>query len=426
MEDFDKQEESFLNKENHLMKKCRGLSHALIISGALNIGFFATFFILTFLKEDPKSLAKETAHVEVEKKASYYVSASAVELLCDYFDYSYENLLYELANKQLVEDGFAKRDFALACLISFHHFDIQRALTGTYLQTRELEFIHKEGGERMKLEVVAGLEDQHYDALREFAASETWPLTPQGIYFQIQRSKDKKEVPSSLKEAFYLTPQFHCIWMLFNRTEQSLSYDELLQIAFDADWELLNGYYLHLASNQDFSETSRRRLLMDLLKKKSKFAAKYLIDHDREFALEKLDDASVIYLLSLMDRNTPKADAFFRELLVSARSDAVHKSAGCKLYELAGESVSFPYDHNKTLVRFLPSFTKKVDIHAKSHGQEHQKIVVSQKDTYHTVRKGETLWQIAQDYNVSLQDLKKANGFDTTALIKPGMRVKIP
>lgn len=413
--------------ENQWLKKYRWLTHGLIISGALNIGLLTTFFVITFKNSSPKALLVPQKNYAVkENKQAYYVSISGVELLCEYFDYGYEDLLMELGSKELVEDGYAKRDFALSCLVAFHHFDIQRALTGTYLQTRELEFIHKEGGERVKLEIFAGLDDEHFNALREFANQESWPLTAQGLYFQIQRIGDINNVPNSLKEAFYLTPQFHCIWMLFNRMEKSLEYDELLQIAFDADWDLLNNYYVYLAKTQDFSEVNKRRLLMDLLQKKSRFAAKYLIDHDRVFALEKLDDASIVYLLSLMDKETPRAEIFSRELIVSARSDAVLRSAGFKLYEIAGEKAPHPYDHNKALVRFLPSFSTKVDIHAKAHGKEHEAVVPVQEVEYHTVRKGETLWKIAQMHNVSIKDLKKANGFKSSGLIKPGMKIKIP
>ena len=421
-----KHDENFLEKENEWLKKYRWLTHGLIISGALNLGLIATFATITYKNSNPKVLLPQKNYTIKEKKNAYYVSISGVELLCDYFNYSYESLLTELSSKELVEDGYSKRDFALACLAGFHHFDIQRALTGTYLQTRELEFIHKEGGERIKLELFAGLGDEHFEAIREFANQESWPLTAEGLYFQIQRIGDIHNVPSSLKEAFYLTPQFHGVWMLFNRIEKTLSYEELLQIAFDADWDLLSSYYQYLSRTQDFSESNRRRLLMDLLQKKSKFAARYLIDHDREFALQKLDDASVVYLLSLMDRQTPRAEAFSRELLVSARSDAVLRSAGYKLYELAGESVPQPYDHNKSLVKFLPSFSTKVDIHAKSHGKQHETVMPVNETAYHTVKKGETLWQIARDHGVTLKELKKANGFKSSGLIKPGMKIIIP
>ena len=46
--------------------------------------------------------------------------------------------------------------------------------------------------------------------------------------------------------------------------------------------------------------------------------------------------------------------------------------------------------------------------------------------TYHTVRKGETLWAISQKYdNVSLDDILQMNGLTTKSKITPGMKIKI-
>ncbi len=48
------------------------------------------------------------------------------------------------------------------------------------------------------------------------------------------------------------------------------------------------------------------------------------------------------------------------------------------------------------------------------------------KDKLHTVRAGETLWRIAQNYGVSIDALLGANGLKKSSVIKPGMRLKIP
>jgi membrane-bound lytic murein transglycosylase D len=46
--------------------------------------------------------------------------------------------------------------------------------------------------------------------------------------------------------------------------------------------------------------------------------------------------------------------------------------------------------------------------------------------TYHTVKKGETLWAISQKYdNVSLDDILQMNGLTTKSKITPGMKLKI-
>jgi hypothetical protein len=414
-------------KNNSLIEKTRWLSHALIISGALNIGFLGTFVLMTVHNAHRKVTTTQAATTLSISPMVSYVSSDGLELLSEYFEYSYEALLRELESKELVEDGYTKRDYALACLVSFHYFDLHKALAGIVLQTRTLEIIHKEGGERMKLEMFPGLEDGHFQALISFAKLEKWPLTPQGIYFAIQRVGGLDRIPLSLKEAFFLTPQFHCLWLLFNRLEKPLSLEELLHIALDADWDFLDKFYQGICRTQDFSEESRRRFLLSLLEKRSECAANILLHDDREFALTKLDDNSVLFLLSKVNRNTPKAEGIARQLLMSVRSDAVLKAAGYKLYELAGEKPPASYDHKEALLRFLPNFFQKEDFIVKTQRQESNMVnppLMTKR--YHTVVKGECLWKIAASYRVDLKELIKINELSATTPIKPGMKLEIP
>lgn len=412
-------------KANPWVKKTRWLSHALIMSGALNIGFLGTFIMMTVKNFHKKEVITELSSDNY--KPLSYISGDSLELLSEYFESSYESLIGELNSKDLVEDGYAKRDYALACLVAFHYFDVYKALAGTSLQTRMLEIIHKEGGERMKLEVFPGLGDAHFSAIISFAKIEKWPLTPQGLYVEIQRSKELGKIPPSLKEAFCLTSQFHCIWMLFNRVEKSFSLEDLLSVVFDAGWDYLDRFYKDLCKTQDFSEDNRRLFLIGLLEKHSYTAAKILLDCDREFAFTKLDDANVLFLLSKVDKNTPKAEAFARQLLVSVRSDVVLRSAGYKLYELAGEPPPSPYDHQQALIRFLPNFFQKEDFIAKSQRQESEKIAPPKMTKkYHVVMKGDSLWKISIDYHVNLKELQKVNNLSATTTIKPGMKLEIP
>lgn len=44
----------------------------------------------------------------------------------------------------------------------------------------------------------------------------------------------------------------------------------------------------------------------------------------------------------------------------------------------------------------------------------------------HTVRAGETLWRIAQNYGISIDALLGANGLKKSSVIKPGMQLRIP
>lgn len=407
---------------NLWLKKIRWLSHALILSGALNLGFLATFFVLTF-----KNIQRErlSASSFPEKERAAYISSTGVELLSEYFEYSYDQLCKELESKEWVEDGYAKRDYALACLVAFHDFDIHKALSGTALQTRILEILHKEGGERVKLEVFPGLGDAHFQALIAFLRVEKWPFTPQGLFVKMQRIQHEEAIPLSLKEAFYLTPQFHCFWRLFQKVQPAPSSQELLRGLLSVDWEYLDRCYYELCRTQDFGEEGRRKFLLPLMEKRSPFAAHYFLHHDREFALTKFDDESILYLLSRLDARIPKADAFARQLLVSVRSDKVLHSAGYKLYELAGEKPPRPYDHTQALMRFLPNFFDKTQFVSKTSRKEHVTPPMSVK-RYHTVVKGDTLWHIAAVYHISLKELMKINQITSATVIKPGMKLELP
>jgi len=44
----------------------------------------------------------------------------------------------------------------------------------------------------------------------------------------------------------------------------------------------------------------------------------------------------------------------------------------------------------------------------------------------HTVRRGDTLWDIANSYGIDLYELKRFNGINGSAVIKPGDKIKIP
>ncbi len=48
------------------------------------------------------------------------------------------------------------------------------------------------------------------------------------------------------------------------------------------------------------------------------------------------------------------------------------------------------------------------------------------KGTYHTVRRGQTLWAIAKTYNVSVTDITMANGISDPDKIEIGQRLFIP
>jgi len=411
-------------EKNPWVKKARWLSHALLISGALNIGLLGSFFMMTYknLKQvKPSSI--ETATIG---KASY-ISSSGMELLHEYFHYSYEELKNELERKELVEDGYAKRDYALACLVGLHYFDVYKALAGRIVQTRVVEIVHKEGGERLHLEMFPGLEDAHFHALSTFARVEKWPFTPHGLYVKMQSIHELCAIPSSLKEAFCLTPHFYYIKRLFQQEDYYVPEQQLLESLLGIEWEQIEAWYQELYKMQDFGLETRRKFLLPLVHKGSPLALHFFLEHDRDFALAKLDDGSIVAMLKLVTADIPQAESFVRKLLVSVRSDEVLKAAGSKLYQLAGESPPQPYDHSKALLRFLPNFFDKASFTPKERRHEKESVIpLAGAKRSHEVVKGDNLWKIAALYQVDLKALMKKNGLTASSIIKPGMKLDIP
>lgn len=89
-----------------------------------------------------------------------------------------------------MEDGFSERDIALGCLVAFHNFDVSRALLGhdQPAQQRSLIYGRLKSGEPAAIDVYTGLTEQQYQAIKDFATTERWPLTSKGLFWQLKRS----------------------------------------------------------------------------------------------------------------------------------------------------------------------------------------------------------------------------------------------
>ena len=157
--------------ENHLIRKTRWLTQMLILSGTLNIGLVATF-VYFVLQEGQKTL-----NMECKPLKEHSSKLSNLQFLKAYSILPYQELLLRLENKELIEDGLAKRDLALSCLVAFHHFNLEKSLPGVLLQKRSLPFTNKEGQETIELPVFPGLLDEQFLAILRFGKREKWTMT---------------------------------------------------------------------------------------------------------------------------------------------------------------------------------------------------------------------------------------------------------
>jgi hypothetical protein len=374
--------------EQNWIKKFRILSLSLAISGSLNIGLVAT--LIAFSMQENGSFRFGQVQETASPKLSNTSELSSMSKL------TFRELITLLTNRDLVEEGYTKRDLALSAVVSFYHFNLEKALGGTIEQKREITF----GDETISL--YPGLTDEAFDAVIRFAYQEKWPLTSKGLFSLLQKSvKDE-----SLEQAFMLCPEFYAIQILFQKTDMPQEPSTLLHLALEGNWDLLEQFAKEQKQLLDLSVEKRRRLLLSYLAHKSKIAAELLLKTDFAFSQKRLDDRGILDMLVLLDEKSIEAESFCRALAASPRSDAVRKLSQEKIALFTGVKTDFA--PREVLREVLPEAPK-----------------IGSSARYHTVGAGESLWKIAREYKVKVDDIVLLNGIDKDKLY-PGMTLKIP
>ncbi len=331
----------------------RRFTIALIISGALNIAMLAIFIYLG-LRERPPTPYYELKPANLkEQQSPLAIDHSNSEVVRYFKKMSLEWLVARLNNLQLVENGYTQRDLALAALVDFHYFDLERALAGLSApsQKRMLVYGKFRDGRPAELMVYPGLTDRHYEAIVAFATTERWPLTSHGLFLAMRKAQSANP---SLAYAFSMTPEFLTVEMLFGRGEVAAAKQDLIEVLVQGDWQTLSAFVEQQRASQDLSAARRQRFLLDYIKLNSKAAANLMLKTDGAFAAHRLDDANVMLLLQLLEEKNTEAEQFASALLTSPRSDDVWKMAATRLYEYAGESMPEKNLHHNALSRFMP------------------------------------------------------------------------
>jgi LysM repeat protein len=400
--------------EQHWMKRARVLTQALIISGTLNIGLLSTF-IYFILKERQELLASEVQVVSTASKQSF----TNDQILRAYSRASFQELLARLENKDLVEDGYAKRDLALACLTHFHYFPLSKVLGESDLQKRMTSFQSSETGEAMNLIVFSGLKDEHFKAVLRFARTERWPLTVKGLFLLLQ----KKNVPydSSLLDAFYVTPEFHHIQTLLQKSAPSIEKSALVELIKAGSWERFEKISERLRHLQVYDEESSRNVLMTYaFGFGSKVAASALLQHQSEFVIKRLNDEQVLSFYDFNIDQQELLESMSKELLLSPRSDVVRQKAAAYLYSISQELMPQPYDHQHVLSRFFPEKIQSV--------QSVKPVLVEEKvskQKVHVIQEGDSLWKIARKYGTTVEAIMKLNNLESERL-RLNRKLEIP
>ena len=402
-------------------KKSRFLTQALIFSGALNIGLLTSFFY--FIIRDKK----EAVAFELQPVSQSVKQLSNAETIAHFATMSYGELLDLLNNQDLVEEGYKKRDLALASLATFHFINLEKALNGLPLQKRILSYQRKEGPEQVNIMVYPGLTEDQFQGVIQYIKTEKFPLTAQGLFFELKQSKMPRD--PSLLEAFYLTPEFTTLMTLFTRAGVPLPGEYVIEMMTQGDWPLVEQFTQEQKLSQDLSPLRLKNILLSYVRHKSPLAAKIILEWDRDFLIKRLEDPDLIGFLDLFSAKTGTLELFLKEIITSPRSDVVWKKSAEKLYAFAHLPCPDPYDHLQALQTFAPNFVKNRVPPPTPPTQQPTaaapSATPSKAKRTHVVQTGENLWKIARRYKVSIDALRKANHLETDKL-RPGKELIIP
>jgi LysM repeat protein len=449
---------------NSHANKIRHLTRALIISGGLNVIVLAFLLYWVVRERVPLPYCEYKPAGHEDQQAPLADERTSSQVILSFKNLSFDQLVSRLEETQQIENGFTQRDLALAALVSFYHFDLQRALAGFPQPNQQRGFVSTLSKKEkvVKWIIYPGLSNEQFAAIIHFAKTEQWPLTSQGLFILLQKNKDHiltHDGYKSISEAFFLTREFLAVEMLFHRAQSSVSKQELLSVIQEGSWKLLTEFFQQQRASHDLSEARRQRFLLDYVKYSSSTAAYLLLKSDGEFAAKKLNDTDALAVLSLLPLKTAESEKFALELLTSPRSGAVWKHSAARLYEYSAEDVPSVWNHQNALKRFAPhrlvaqnlnNAIKKVQLQQTITAVppkkalaiastppkktppipsvQPKKVVTAPqpvKERVYIIQEGDSLWKISRQFKVSIDALKAKNQLKSDKL-KPGITLKIP
>lgn len=355
----------------------------LIVSVTFNVGFLITSFYLAWEKKEEATKLKMRAPLVDSRVDAKAESISSGAILSQFFQMPYELLIKELSNHELVEHGYRRRDFALACLVEFYYFPIDKVILKEDLQRRRVYFEHNEG-ERVELTLFASLKDQHYSAIKQFFVEELWPFSTEGLFIELKRRG--KGAEESLKQAFYATAEFRRMARLFEKSGVLLDKEELKELL------LLSEYDIFCSAN------SLKNLLKSMINRHSSGVASLLFWIERD--LRSCSDEEILELVEVANLDLAWVKEGFSKLLEAPRSDLIKEKVFAKTAVAKREKKAPVAD-------FKPKET-----------------VVT--DRLHKVEPGQTLWQIARLYKVSVERLAEINQMNPSQVLSVGKELLIP
>lgn len=413
--------------EDPWLKRVRLLAHLLWMSLSCNLLFIGLFCFIFFYRH-PFSSQQEQEKGFVHRTMA--MEETNGQLLSSCFQLSFSELVNMLHDTSIIEDGFSKRDFALAYLVHYHYFPVYKAVSGKIFRTRQLAFLHRDGGEKLYLPIFLDMRDEDFSRIIHFLEREEWPFSPEGLFYQLQRRGDN--APLSLMDAFFSTSHFRILYAVFLRVARNLSKDYLLSLLLEGDWNYFDHWIREIQQGEGQFLEIVRKYLRDYVRLGSAKAAHIWLVIDDDFIRKKLNDEEMIHVIRKLTFCDRSANLFLKKVLCGVRSDTVRREAALKLYELAEITPPVPYSYEQAIQTFLPfllqeklEFLKnKSNLTERRKGIQQRNVEKKKAIRIHCVVEGDNLWKIARKYNLSIGQLQKFNALEGS-LLKPGQTLVI-
>lgn len=322
------------------------------------------------------------------------------------------SMLTEERGFELIEHGYRRRDLALSCL-ALRHFDVARAL-GRSPERATLSY------KKSKLPLYPSLGDEDFERISRFIAEERYPLTARGLLVALKRlekadREKSKGVKRDLAATLYLTDEFQLVFQLFQRAGTKIGKGAVAELLIEGPWELVDNFCRDQRQSHDLSQESLRSFLHSYLNARSKSSALLLVLLDYSHTVNRLDDRTLVQILSLLPAEGKLVQSFSKALANSPRGSSVKELAKRKLGLEAegspsGELAQKP-GPRPSVGELRPHFRERPP--------------AAPAPFIHIVERGETLATISTKYRVSQDFLMEFNHLPTSNL-KPGMTLKVP
>src|ERR1700733_8531977 len=115
------------------LKYIQRLSRFLFISGLFNVLLITLLIYAIYREQPPAPYFEHKPRAGIEQIASLSQNMTNAQVIRKFRSTNLKELLSKLSDSQIVENGYTKRDLALSSLVSFHGFDLERALEGQAL-----------------------------------------------------------------------------------------------------------------------------------------------------------------------------------------------------------------------------------------------------------------------------------------------------